>query len=756
MAYRKAEKGYNDDLKQAHSVNQNYFWYLVRKARKKKGSNISPVLDDEGNLVSDADSIREAWRSYFDALAQPTNNACYDEKFRETVDVTMSRVDAGEIEWESTYMKVPFSRSEVVQAQKKLKWNKAPGCDGITTEHIRYGGDQVINLVTAVFNRIRTKRHFPADFRKGVRIPVYKGSGKKKEERTSYRGITLLSIFSKWLEHVLLKRAMDEGAFPVSRLQGAGQKGCSSMHTTFLLREAAHYHIEKGNDVQVMLLDTRRAFDTVWINGLFYRMYQAKVDFILWQILRSYYTDFICCVRIDCDFSDWFQVNQGVHQGGVLSMVLYQFFIDPLLQEITSTGLGCRIYGTDVSAPTQADDISLVTLFPKNSQTLLNIAYSHSVKWRYDFNVDKCCVILYSRGRNKQQSQLYLGGKQLMQVDSSKHMGVLLGKVSEVDIAKMVNKGKGCLAAVQSLGKSGHVMDVTISSKLYWCICIPSMLHGVEVMSLSDAQVGMLETGHRQMGKQIQGLPLSTPNPAVYPQIGWISMKAFIDKKLMMFLCKLMCNPLDNVYKEVMTDRILHLRYNSEVSSSPGAIMYQTCVQYGIAPMLLKGLDTGEMPSYNKLKKCISWAVMHSDSAMQSVQLQMYQCLYVYRNVIQETKLCIWWQLAEKYPKLRKCCRSAVLLLSWFDSRYSKVRCESCDSYEYCSLDHFICKCSASAIERLELIQEVNRVCPNGSHHVVDLQFLMSGGCDVTESGVIAQFLHSMVEKIGQLPGHMG
>ena len=73
MAYRKAEKGYNDDLKQAHSVNQNYFWYLVRKARKKKGSNISPVLDDEDNLVSDTDSKREAWRSYFDALAQPTN-----------------------------------------------------------------------------------------------------------------------------------------------------------------------------------------------------------------------------------------------------------------------------------------------------------------------------------------------------------------------------------------------------------------------------------------------------------------------------------------------------------------------------------------------------------------------------------------------------------------------------------------------------------------------------------------------------------
>ena len=117
-------------------------------------------------------------------------------------------------------------------------------------------------------------------------------------------------------------------------------------------------------------------------------------------------------------------------------MILYQFFINPLLQKLEVTGLGAKIYDIDVSAPTQADDVSLVTLFPNNAQTLLDIAYEHSVKWRYDFNVDKCCVVVYSKGRKVKPFTLYLGGKDVQQVDSSRHMGVTLGKITEIDISK--------------------------------------------------------------------------------------------------------------------------------------------------------------------------------------------------------------------------------------------------------------------------------------------------------------------------------
>ncbi len=62
--------------------------------------------------------------------------------------------------------------------------------------------------------------------------------------------------------------------------------------TTLLVREGISYNREGSNDVYVVLLNAKKAFDTVWIEGLFYQLYFQKIDFGLWHILRSYYKGF--------------------------------------------------------------------------------------------------------------------------------------------------------------------------------------------------------------------------------------------------------------------------------------------------------------------------------------------------------------------------------------------------------------------------------------------------------------------------------
>ncbi len=39
------------------------------------------------------------------------------------------------------------------------------------------------------------------------------------------------------------------------------------------------YETGKKNDVYVVLLDAKKAFDTVWIDDLFYQLYLQKIDF---------------------------------------------------------------------------------------------------------------------------------------------------------------------------------------------------------------------------------------------------------------------------------------------------------------------------------------------------------------------------------------------------------------------------------------------------------------------------------------------
>ena len=77
-------------------------------------------------------------------------------------------------------------------------------------------------------------------------------------------------------------------------MQGAAVKKCSSMHTTFLLREAIAHCTENGNTAYVALLDLEKAFDMVWINGLLYKLYKLGIDPVIWRLLKNSYTGFVC------------------------------------------------------------------------------------------------------------------------------------------------------------------------------------------------------------------------------------------------------------------------------------------------------------------------------------------------------------------------------------------------------------------------------------------------------------------------------
>ena len=213
-----------------------------------------------------------------------------------------------------------------------LKNRKAPGLDGVTSEHLKFGGVKLIAVLTLLVNAITNNEYVPESFKRGIIIPIPKGS--KDATIMKYnRGITLLSVIAKVFEKLLYKRfepwAMKNNI--INCLQGAAQTGCSSLHTTWLLRETIAYNMEQGCTVFVVLLDTAAAFDTVWINGMLYKFYKTGVEGKLWRIICKFYENFQCAVRIDQTVSKWFYAKQGVHQGAIWSMFLFEVAYDGLL-----------------------------------------------------------------------------------------------------------------------------------------------------------------------------------------------------------------------------------------------------------------------------------------------------------------------------------------------------------------------------------------------------------------------------------------
>ena len=73
--------------------------------------------------------------------------------------------------------------------------------------------------------------------------------------------------------------------------------------------------LESNKNVFVSYFDVSKAFDTVWTNGLFYKLSNIGITGRTWRILYKGYNDFKCKVRVDNKLSDWYVMSCGIHQG---------------------------------------------------------------------------------------------------------------------------------------------------------------------------------------------------------------------------------------------------------------------------------------------------------------------------------------------------------------------------------------------------------------------------------------------------------
>ena len=125
----------------------------------------------------------------------------------------------------------------------------------------------------------------------------------------------------KWLE---CSNVNDE-------IQSSGKQSCSCLHSSFVVQETIAYNRNRGNTVYTAFLDTKKAFDTIWINGMLYKLLKYGINSKMYWLIKSGYTDYKCTVIIAGETGEWFTPMRGVHQGAPLSMYLYTMFVNELI-----------------------------------------------------------------------------------------------------------------------------------------------------------------------------------------------------------------------------------------------------------------------------------------------------------------------------------------------------------------------------------------------------------------------------------------
>ena len=139
-------------------------------------------------------------------------------------------------------------------------------------------------------------------------------------------------------------------------------EGPSPMMASLIVREAKAESSDKKSTVFMATLDSHKAFDVVHHSILLDKLFDKDINDTTWLVIKELYQD----ISSVGGLSDSFPINQGVHQGAILSTHLYKIYIDELLNILKSKRLGLRIGTIYIGSPTCADDVALLLLQWKN------------------------------------------------------------------------------------------------------------------------------------------------------------------------------------------------------------------------------------------------------------------------------------------------------------------------------------------------------------------------------------------------------
>lgn len=307
------------------------FWKYFKKQTGK--------VDNKINL--------EQFREYFSNLSNYFFQ-CYNaeaEEFCENNDFTITNEIFPELD-------EPITCSEILSAVKSLKRNKAYGNDCLLNEYFIESIDILSSHICDLFNCILNSGCFPDKWTEGIIIPLHKKGN--QNDVNNYRGITLVSCLSKLFTTVINRRIEKfcNEHNTISDAQFGFRKGRSTVDAIFILNSLVQKYLNDNKRLYVIFVDMMKCFDSVYRNGLWFKLYNCGIQGKLLSIIRDMYQKVKSCVKSCSSYSDYFLYAVGLRQGEVMSPLLFSLFVEDLELYLQS----------EIEAGLTLDDIVLILL----------------------------------------------------------------------------------------------------------------------------------------------------------------------------------------------------------------------------------------------------------------------------------------------------------------------------------------------------------------------------------------------------------
>jgi len=317
--------------------------------------------------------------------------------------------------------------------------------------------------------------------------------------------------------------------------QGGFRPGRGCPEQLFALTELVKLRRLRGQCTYACFIDVRKAYDTVWLDGLRLCLLRAGIRGRFFDAVCSLYAACESCLRLGdtLGYSDFFPIESGVRQGCILSPLLYSLFINGLAVELKAQRLGASIDKDGASklcVLLYADDIVLLADSEADLSALMGVVHAYSRCWRFQVNHAKCGLLRFNvAGAVPPTSVLTLGDKPIAWLDGYKYLGVDLraapGRPYRLFHQRMLagaTKAAGCIAG---MGMQSGKLPVPLGVQVYQALVRPLLEYAAEIWS-ADGPWEEAERLQTRMAKRILQCPLRTSSTACLGELGWQTLEA--------------------------------------------------------------------------------------------------------------------------------------------------------------------------------------------------------------------------------------
>jgi hypothetical protein len=373
--------------------------------------------------------------------------------------------------------------SEIKGAVKNLKRNKACAADLILNEMIKAACPTLMEPMQKLFNLTLQAGCFPLPWSISWLKPLHKGGDTKDPNR--YRGISIMSCMGKLycsiLNNRLVKHLKQNNLN--SKFQIGFEKDRRTSDHILTIKTLTDKYNQENKKLYACFVDFKKAFDSVWRKGLFYKLLKNGIGGNIGRSIESMYSRADTCIKLGNQITNPLVTKIGVKQGCVLSPTLFKLFINDLPQIFDKECNPAQLYNLAVQCLLFADDLVLLSETPEGLQRSLDKLNEYCKKWLLEINPDKTKIVIFNKaGRTIKDHKFNYNGYNIESVGSYTYLGIIFspsGSLSNA-ITNLCNKAtKAMFKLRNSLFKTD--INPSLAMKLFDSLIRPITTYGAEI-----------------------------------------------------------------------------------------------------------------------------------------------------------------------------------------------------------------------------------------------------------------------------------